>query len=52
MLKIWKKCSSLTSLNFSNFNTNNFENMGDMLSAINKGCNLICNNNKILNIFG
>ncbi len=44
-------CSSLTSLNLSNFNTNNVTNMNDMFYGINKDCNLICNDKKILNKF-
>ena len=44
-------CSSLTSLNLSNFNTNNVTKMWSMFSGINKDCNLICNDKKILNEF-
>ena len=44
--------SSLTTLNLSNFNTNNVTNMSGMFKGINKkSCNLICNNNKIRNEF-
>ena len=45
------KCSSLTTLNLSNFNTNNVKDMTEMFSGINKGCNLICNDEFILNNF-
>ena len=49
MNRMFYYCSSLTSLNLSNFNTNNVTNMSDMFSGINKNCNLICHNYKILN---
>ena len=44
-------CSSLTSLNLSNFNTNNVTNMEGMFDGIKKGCNLICNDEEILTEF-
>ena len=44
-------CSSLTSLNLSNFNTNNITDIMGMFSGINKRCNLICNDESILNEF-
>ena len=44
-------CEGLTSLNLSTFNTNNVTNMWGMFSGINKDCNLICNDKKILNEF-
>ena len=43
-------CSSLTSLNLSNFNTNNVKYMSDILSGLNKSCEVICNDAKIKNI--
>ena len=44
--------SSLTSLNLSNFNTNNVNNMSYMFSGVNKEkCKLICENDKILKEF-
>ena len=53
MSSMFSECSSLTSLNLSNFNTNNFKYiyMSHMFYKINKDCNLICNNKRILNIF-
>ena len=52
MSAMFSGCSSLTSLNLSNFNTNNVTYMGAMLYGINKkSCNLICNNSVIRNQF-
>ena len=52
MSRMFLGCSSLTSLNLSNFNTNNVTNMSCMFDGINKkSCNLICNDEKILNEF-
>ncbi len=51
MYGMFYNCSSLTSLNLSNFNTNNVFYMDDMFSGMNKRCNLICNDKKILNEF-
>ena len=48
---MFRECSKLTSLNLSNFNTNNVTDMIYMFSGINKGCNLICNDEKLLNKF-
>ena len=49
---IFSGCSSLTSLNLSNFNTNNVTNMWNMFFGINKkSCNLICNDKKIIKEF-
>ena len=45
------KCSSLTSLNLSNFNTNNVTNIWYMFDGLNKDCKLICNDKKIINNF-
>ncbi len=45
------KCSSLTSLNLSNFNTNNITKMNGMFYGNNKRCYLICNDYKIRNQF-
>ena len=39
---IFKECSSLTSLNLSNFNTNNDRRMyDDIFTYLNKNCNVI-----------
>ena len=40
---LFNKCSSLTSLNLSNFNTNNVTNMEYMFNNLNKNCKIICN---------
>ena len=40
--------SSLTTLNLSNFNTNNVKDMSNIFLNMNKSCNLICNDKKIL----
>ena len=45
------KCSSLTSLNLSNFNSINIKDMDDMFIKMNKSCNLICNDDNIANEF-
>ena len=45
------ECSSLNSLNLSNFNTKNVTNMSNMFLYINKSCNLICNDKKIVKEF-
>ena len=42
---------SLKCLNLSNFNSNNITNMSDMFFRIKKNCNLICNDEIILNNF-
>ena len=42
------KCSSLSSLNLSNFNTNNVTYMSDMFYGMNMSCNLIFNDDNIL----
>ena len=51
MSRMFSNCSSLTSLNLSNFYTNNVTFVINMFSRINKSCNLICNDGKILNEF-
>ncbi len=51
MSEISQLCSSLTALNLSNFNNNNIEDISSMFFVINKGCNLNCNDKKILNEF-
>ena len=51
MNHMFQYCSSLTSLNLSNFNTNNVTDMSWMFSGINKDCNLICKDKKILKEF-
>ena len=42
-------CSSLTSLNLSNFNTNNVQDMDNMFYYIQKNCNVIYDDIKIKN---
>ena len=51
MSYMFYKCSSLTSLNLSNFNTNNVTNMSGMFLVINKDCKLICKDKNLLNEF-
>ena len=52
MLTIFYGCSSLTSLNLSNFNTNKVEDMNGIFSDINKNkCKLICNDDNLKNEF-
>ena len=48
MCRMFYNCSSLTSLNLSNFNTNNVNNMRGMFFEMNKNCKVISNDNKIL----
>ena len=49
---MFSKCSSLTSLNLSNFNTNNVKYLYDIFDGVNKKkCKLICENAKILKEF-
>ena len=43
MSGMFYNCSSLTSLNLSNFNTNNVKYMNDIFKNINKNCNIISN---------
>ena len=51
MTGMFFKCFSLISLNLSNFNTDNISDMKDMFSNCSKTCNLISNNQKILDEF-
>ena len=52
MRSVFYNCSSLTSLNLSNFNTNNVTDMYCMFSYVNRNkCKLICNDTKILKEF-
>ena len=51
MSYMFRNCSSLNYLNLSNFNTNKVTNMDSMFDGINKSCNLICNDKKIVNEF-
>ena len=46
--KMFDKCSSLTSLNLSNFNTNNVKDMNHMFSGLNNNCKIETNDKKIL----
>ena len=48
MNSMFSFCSSLTSLNLSNFNTNNVKDMKDIFSKLNKNCEIICKDEKIL----
>ena len=47
MSYMFSNCSSLTSLNLSNFNTNNVTDMRSMFLGVNKTCNLICNDKNL-----
>ena len=47
MRNMFSYCSSLTSLNLSNFNINSVEDMDDMFSGLNKNCKVICDDEKI-----
>ena len=49
MSNMFFKCSSLTSLNLSNFNTNNVQDMTYMFYYIQKNCNIIYDDIKIKN---
>ena len=52
MSEMFDGCSSLTSLNLSNFNTNNVTDMSFMFDGVNKKkCKLICEDTKILKEF-
>ena len=52
MSYMFNECSSLTSLNLSNFNTNKVEDMNSIFSDINKNkCKLICNDDNLKNEF-
>ena len=48
---MFSHCSSLTSLNLSSFYTNKVNNIWNMFFGINKDCNLICDDKKILDKF-
>ena len=43
-------CSSLTSLNLSNFNTNNVKDMSEMFYRLNNSCDIITTDNNLLNL--
>ena len=45
---MFNECSSLTSLNLSNFNTNNVNNMKEIFKCLNINCEVISNDNQIL----
>ena len=47
MSDMFNECSSLTSLNLSNFNTNNVKDMTGIFNNINKNCELLCNDIKL-----
>ena len=46
------KCSSLTSLNLSNFNTNNVNYIEDIFEGLNENCNVITLDNNLLELLG
>ena len=48
MNNMFYNCSSLTSLNLSNFNTNNVKDMEDIFKSLNINCEVISNDNQIL----
>ena len=47
MNEMFCDCSSLTSLNLSNFNTINVTNMSDMFFGLKKDCKILCNDKNI-----
>ena len=49
MSNMFRRCSSLNYLNLSSFNVNNVNNMSCIFSHLNKYCNIISDNEKILN---
>ena len=52
MIRMFSYCFSLTSLNLSNFNTNNVNNMKGMFVGVNnENCKLICKDDRILKEF-
>jgi len=44
-------CSSLIDLNLSEFNVNNIADIHEIFSGMNKNCNIITKDHKILNNF-
>ena len=50
MSDIFFNCSSLTSLNLSNFNTNNVIDIKNIFSGLYKNCKVISNDKKIKKI--
>ena len=50
MSYMFSYCSSLTSLNLSNFNTDNVNDMGDIFKSLNINCEVISNDNQILEL--
>ena len=47
---MFSECSSLTSLNLSNFNTNNVTNMSYMFDHLKNDCKIISSDNKLISI--
>jgi surface protein len=45
------ECTSLTSLNLSNYNNNNIKDMIWMFYGLNKNCDIITNDEDLLNLF-
>ena len=52
MSQMFSDCSSLTSLNLSNFNTNNVEDMTDIFYGLNGNCDVITLDNHLLEELG
>ena len=50
MSGIFFKCSSLISLNLSNFNINNVNNMSNIFYSLNKNCDIITTDYNLLNL--
>ena len=51
MNSMFFECSSLNSLNLSNFDTNNVTNMNNIFDNIKYDCNIISNDEKINSFF-
>ena len=47
MRSMFYNCFSLTSLNLSNFNTNNVKDMSDMFNGFNENCMILSYDEKI-----
>ena len=51
MEKMFKNCSSLTLLNINNFIINNDKDTQDIFNGLNKNCNIIAQDKKLLSKF-
>ena len=51
MYGIFNKCISLTTLDLSNFNSNNVKDLYEMYCDLNRNCKIICNDKEIKNYF-